>query len=48
MKNKYLDLIRESKNIWNMNLTTISIVIGEYCTVTNELSQGLEDLEVGG
>ena len=46
-KNKYLDLARELKNLWNMQLTIIPIVISAFGTVTKRLLKGLEDLEVG-
>ena len=47
-KDKYLDLARELKNLWNMQVTIIPIVIGAFGTVTKGLLKGLEDLEVGG
>ena len=47
-KDKYLDLARELKKLWNMRVTIIPIVIGTFGTVTNGLLKGLEDLEVGG
>ena len=47
-KDKYLDLARELKKLWNMQVTIIPIVIGAFETVTKGLQQGLEDLEVGG
>ena len=47
-KDKYLNLARELKKLWNMNVITIPIVIGAFGTVTKGLLQGLEDLEVGG
>ena len=47
-KDKYLDLARESKKIWNMKVTSLSIVIGAFGTVTKGLLKGLENLEVGG
>ena len=37
-KNKYLDLTRELKKLWNMKVTN--------CTVTKGLIKGLEDLEI--
>ena len=46
-KDKYLDLARELKKLWNMKVTIIPIVIGAFGTVTKELLKGLEDLEVG-
>ena len=47
-KEKYLDLARELKKLWNMMVTIIPIVISAFCTVTKGLLKGLEDLEVGG
>ena len=41
-KDKYLDLARELKKLWNMK------VIGAFGTITKGLLKGLEDLEVGG
>ena len=45
-KDKYLDLARELKKLWNMQVTIIPIVIGAFGTVTKGLLKGLEDLEV--
>ena len=36
-KNKYLDLARELKKLWNMLVTIIPIVIGALSTVTKGL-----------
>ena len=47
-KDKYIDLARELKKLWNMQVTIIPIVIGAFGTVTKGLQMGLEDLEVGG
>ena len=47
-KDKYLDLARELKKLWNMQVTIMPIVIGAFGTVTKGLIKGLEDLEVGG
>ena len=47
-KDRYLDLTRELKKLWNMKVTIIAIVIGVFGTVTKGLLYGLEDLEVGG
>ena len=47
-KDKYIDLARELKKLWNMKVTIIPIVIGPFRTVTKRLLKGLEDLEVGG
>ena len=46
-KDKYLDLARELKKLWNMQVTIIPIVIGAFETVTKGLPKGLEDLEIG-
>ena len=48
MKDKYLDLARELKKLWNMQVTIIPIIIGAFGTVTKRLLKGLEDLEFGG
>ena len=47
-KNKYIDLARELKKLWNMRGTILSIVIGAFGTITKVLLKGLEDLDVGG
>ena len=47
-KDKYLDLARVLKKLWNMKVTIVPIVIGAFCTITKGLLKGLEDLEVGG
>ena len=46
-RDKYLDLTRELKKLWNMKVTIITIVIGAFDTVTKGILRGLEDLEVG-
>ena len=46
-KDKYLDLARELKKLWNRKVTIIPIVIGAFGTVTKVLLKGLENLEVG-
>ena len=46
-KDKYLDLARELKKLWNMKVTIMPIVIGAFGTIKG-LLKGLEDLEVGG
>ena len=45
-RDKYLNLARELKKLWNMKVTMITIVIGSQSTVTKELVQGLGDLEI--
>ena len=47
-KDKYLDIARELKKLWNMNVTIVPIVIGTLGTITKGLLKGMEDLEVGG
>ncbi len=47
-KDKYLELARKLKKLWNMQVTITLIVIGAFGTVTKGLLKGLEDLEVGG
>ena len=47
-KDKYLDLAREWKKLWNMKVTIVPIVIDVLGTITKGLLKGLEDLEVGG
>ena len=47
-KDKYLDLARELKKLWNIKLMFISIVIGALGIVTKRLIKGLEDLEIRG
>ena len=45
---KYLDLARELKKLWNMKVTIVPIVIGALSTITEGLLKGLEDLEICG
>ena len=47
-KDKYPDLARELKKLWNMEVTIVPIVIGALGTINKGLLKGLEDLEVGG
>ena len=47
-KDKYLELARELKKLWDMKVTIISIVTGALGTLTKGLLKGLDDLEVGG
>ena len=47
-KDKYLNLARELKKLWNMKVTIVPNVIGAFGTITNGLLKGLEDLELGG
>ena len=41
-RDKYLDLARELKKLWNMKVRIIPIVIGAFGTVTKGLLKGLE------
>ena len=45
-KDKYLDLNRELKKMWNMKVTIIPVVIGDVDTITKRLIKGLEDFEI--
>ena len=47
-KEKYLDLARELKKMWNMKVTFIPIIVGAFGTVTEGLLKELEDLEIWG
>ena len=47
-KEKYLDLTRELKKLWNLKVTIVPIVIGAFGTITKGLLKGPGDLEVGG
>ena len=47
-KDKYLNLARELKKLWNMKVTFIPIIIGTLGTVTKGLLKGLDDLEIRG
>ena len=45
-KDKYLDLVRGLKKLWNMKVMVLPIVIGVLGTVTKGLVKGQEDLEI--
>ena len=47
-KNKYLDLARELRKLWNMMVTVIPIVIDALGAVSNGLKKSLEEFEIGG
>ena len=47
-KDKYLDLTRELKKLWNMKVTVIPIVIGALGTFTKRLIKRPKDLEIRG
>ena len=44
-RDKYQDLTRELKKLWNMKVTVIAIATG---ALTKGLIKGLEDLEIRG
>ena len=45
-KDKYLNLAREPKKLWNIKVTVTPIVIGALGMATKGLVQELEDLEI--
>ena len=45
-KDKYLDLTRELKKLWNMKVMVIQIVISALGTITKGLVKRLEELEI--
>ena len=45
-KDKFLDLARKLKKLWNVKVTVIPIVFGALDIVIKGLVQGLEDLEI--
>ena len=45
---KFLDLLRELKWLWNMKVTMIPVVVGALGTVSKGLERGLEELEIRG
>ena len=47
-KDKYSDLARELKKLWNMRVTFVPIIIGALGTVTRGLIKGLEALDIKG
>ena len=47
-KDKYIDLARELKKLWNIKVAIIPIVIGALGTITKGLIQGLEGLQITG
>ena len=47
-RDKYLDLARELKKVWNMKVTVIPIVTGPLGTVSKGLIEGKEGLEIRG
>ena len=47
-KDKYLDLTRELKKLWNMRVKVVPIVIGALGTVPKGLEKSLSELEIKG
>ena len=47
-KDKYFDLAKELKKLWNMKVTIVPIVICAFGIITKGLLKDLEDLEFGG
>ena len=47
-RDKYLDLAKETKKLWNIKLTVIPIVVGTHGKIPKGLVGGLEDLEIRG
>ena len=45
-KDKYRDLARELKRLWNMKVTIILIMIGAFGPVTKVLLKELENMEI--
>ena len=45
---KYLDLARELKKLWNMKVKVVPIVVVALGTVPKGLEKGLENLEIRG
>ena len=43
---KYLDLTRELKKMWNMRVTAIPMVIDAFGMVPKSLEESLEELEI--
>ena len=47
-KDKYFDLTRKLKKLWNMKVTVIPIVNGTLGIVAKVLIKGVKDLEIRG
>ena len=47
-KDKYLDIARELKKLWNMKVTIVPIVIGAFGTVTEGLLKGFGSWQTCG
>ena len=47
-RDEYINLVRELKNLWNIKVTVIPIVIGALGIIPKGLVKGLENLEIRG
>ena len=47
-REKYLNLARELKRLWNMKVIVIPLVAGILGIISKYLESGLEELEIGG
>ena len=47
-KDKYFDLAKELKKLWNIKVTIVPIGISAFGTIIKGILKGLEDLKVGG
>ena len=47
IRDKYTDLARELRKLWDMKVTVTPIVIGAHGTVPKSLERELEELETG-
>ena len=47
-KDKYLDLARKFKKMWDMKEIIVPIVIGAFGAITKRLLKGMEGMEVDG
>ena len=47
-RDKFLDLAREQKTLWNMKVTVIVIVVGALWIIPQRIGKGTADLKVGG
>ena len=45
---KYLDLAREPRKLWNMRVKVVPIVIGDLGTIPRALEKNLGELEIRG
>ena len=45
---KFLDLVRNLKKLWNVRVVVIPVVVGALRTVPKSLQRGLKQLEIRG